>query len=727
MVAKPDPATLGRVRLESRRVADLLPADYNPRTISDEALAGLGQSIGRYGLVQPIIVNARTGRVVGGHQRLKVLQAKGVEATDVVVVDVEEAEEKALNLALNSPRISGEWTADALGLLEEVVGALPDLGESLRLLDLRGDLERLFPQTAGDIDEDPVPDSPDDPVTKPGDLIVLGDHRLLCGDSGSEADLDRLLGGAPIHLLNTDPPYNVKVEPRSNNAIRAGLSSFSAQPKSEKHHQALDLARHPGKSKPTHKKMRAKDRPLANDFLPDEEFEQRLRAWFGNASRVMLPGRAFYIWGGYANVANYPPALKEAGLYFSQTIIWDKQHPVLTRKDFMGAHEWCQPPGTEVLTAAGSAPIESLRDGDRVVTFSRHNNLILGRRKGFEIRRGTRRYAGELFGVVVGAKTTWATDGHLWSARMTPEAKTRWCVYLMRRGTWWRVGKSRLDTSWGFGPKQRLLTEDGDEAWVLSVHGSDTEAATAEQTVSVRYGIPTTFWATSAASRRSEAEIRRIYDALDTNALCASAFRALLDHHRRLEYPMLRRDDTREKVGARLPFVVRTCNLLPEVMAVPVPGLGLRFEWSPVREVVSDRYAGDVYSLDVEKHHHYVADGIVTHNCFYGWKEGAAHQFFGPANVPDLWAVKKVTPQQMVHLTEKPVELAARAIQYSSKEGENVLDLFGGSGSTLMACEQLGRRAFLMELDQAYCDVIVTRWETKTGRKATREARKAAS
>ncbi len=448
MVSKPDPATLGRVRLESRRVADLLPADYNPRTISADALAGLGASIGRFGLVQPIVVNARTGRVVGGHQRLKVLQAQGVEATDVVVIDVEEAEEKALNLALNSPRISGEWTAEALGLLEEVVGALPDLGESLRLLDLRGDLEKLFPDAMGDIVEDEIPLPPDDPITKPGDLWVLGNHRVLCGDSGSEPDLDRLLGGAPIHLLNTDPPYNVKVEPRSNNAIAAGLSSFSAQPKSAKHHQALDLARHPGKSKATHKKMRAKDRPLANDFLTDADFEQRLRAWFGNASRVMLPGRAAYIWGGYANVANYPPALKEADFYFSQTIIWDKQHPVLTRKDFMGAHEWC----------------------------------------------------------------------------------------------------------------------------------------------------------------------------------------------------------------------------------------------------------------------------------FYSWKIGAAHVFYGPANVPDLWHVKKVTPQHMVHLTEKPVELAARAIQYSSKQGEHVLDLFGGSGSTLMACEQLGRKAFLMELDPAYTDVIVERWQKATGRKAEREA-----
>ncbi|MGE0193902.1 MAG: site-specific DNA-methyltransferase [Planctomycetota bacterium] len=446
MVAKSDPSGLGRVRLESRRVAELVPAGYNPRTISPAALAGLGESIGRYGLVQPIIVNARTGNVVGGHQRLKVLEAKGVEATDVVVIDVDEAEEKALNLALNSPRISGEWTADALGLLEEVVGALPDLGDALLLSGLRSDLEKLFPQTAGDIVEDEVPEPPDDPITKPGDLWILGSHRLLCGDSGSEKDLDWLLDGAVIHLLNTDPPYNVKVEPRSNNAIAAGLSSFSKQPKSEKHHQALDLARHPGKSKPTHRKMRAKDRPLANDFVSDEAFEQMLRAWFGNASRVLLPGRGFYIWGGYANVANYPPALKEAGLYFSQTIIWDKQHPVLTRKDFMGAHEWA----------------------------------------------------------------------------------------------------------------------------------------------------------------------------------------------------------------------------------------------------------------------------------FYGWKEGAAHQFYGPANVPDLWSLKKISPQKMVHLTEKPVELAARALQYSSKQGENVLDLFGGSGSTLMACEQLGRRAFLMELDPAYSDVIVERWQNATGQKAER-------
>ena len=76
----------------------------------------------------------------------------------------------------------------------------------------------------------------------------------------------------------------------------------------------------------------------------------------------------------------------------------------------------------------------------------------------------------------------------------------------------------------------------------------------------------------------------------------------------------------------------------------------------------------------------------------------------------------------MIHLTEKPVELAVRAIEYSSRPGEDVLDLFGGSGSTLIAAEKTGRRAYLMELDAPYSDVIVQRWEQFTGKKAERQS-----
>jgi len=108
--------------------------------------------------------------------------------------------------------------------------------------------------------------------------------------------------------------------------------------------------------------------------------------------------------------------------------------------------------------------------------------------------------------------------------------------------------------------------------------------------------------------------------------------------------------------------------------------------------------------------------------CFYGWREGAAH-WFNPeiTNATDVWSVKKVSPNAMVHLTEKPVELAVRALTYSSKAGETVLDLFGGSGSTLIACEKLGRRARLMEIDPPYCDVIIRRWQEYAGKAATLE------
>jgi hypothetical protein len=102
--------------------------------------------------------------------------------------------------------------------------------------------------------------------------------------------------------------------------------------------------------------------------------------------------------------------------------------------------------------------------------------------------------------------------------------------------------------------------------------------------------------------------------------------------------------------------------------------------------------------------------------CYYCWREGAAHKFFGPHNERDLWEVKKEPNQRTVHPTQKPVELAVKALMLSSKQGENILELFGGSGSTLIACEQTGRKCFAMEIDEAFCDVIVERWSKFTGK-----------
>ncbi|MBL9147406.1 MAG: ParB N-terminal domain-containing protein [Phycisphaerae bacterium] len=431
------------MKIDLRPISDIRPYEHNPR-LNDDAVDAVAHSIREWGFRQPIVVDG-DGVIVCGHTRFKAAQKLGLAKVPVhVAKDLTPEQVRAYRIADNKTAELAEWDMD---LLAVELGALRELDIDLASLGFdEDDLAKIF---VGDVkdgltDPDAVPAPPDAATTRPGDLWILGAHRLLCGDSSKAEDLDRLLDGEPIHLVNTDPPYNVKVEPRSNNAIAAGLSSFAATKPT--HHQSMDVARHPEKSKATHKQLRAKDRPLANDFVTDEAFDALLDAWFGNMSRVLLPGRGFYIWGGYANLGNYPPYLKKHELYFSQGIVWDKQHPVLTRKDFMGA---------------------------------------------FEI-------------------------------------------------------------------------------------------------------------------------------------------------------------------------------------------------------------------------------------AFYGWREGAAHLYLGPNNATDLWHVKKVNPQSMVHLTEKPVELAVRAMQYSSRPGENVLDLFGGSGSTLIAAEQTGRKSFLMELDPLYCDVIVQRYEEFTGKKAER-------
>ena len=704
------------MKVEQRKTADIKPYDKNPRD-NDGAVEAVARSIREYGFRQPIVVDA-DGVIIVGHTRWKAAQKLGLEEVPVhVVTDLTPPQIKAYRIADNKVAELASWDMDLLPIeLSELRGMDVDL-ESLGFS--TEELEKMLGAsgTEGMTDPDAIPEPPDAAVTQPGDIWVLGNHRLMCGDSGKDADVDRLLDGARIQLVNTDPPYNVKVAPRSNNAVAAAQASGEYMGQ-----QGMDAAIRGVHAHATHEKLRPKDRPLANDFVSDEEFARLLRAWFGNIRRVLDDGRSFYIWGGYTNIWNYPNALKESELYFSQMIIWVKEHPVLTRKDFMGNHEWCQPPETKVLTPAGEVPIASLRDGDRVISFNRSSSAIVGRRAGFAVRTTSRPYAGELYGVVAGGRTTWATDGHLFSVKLVPEARALWCVYLMRRGRWWRAGKTKLLTSWGLGIKQRLDMEKGEEAWILSVHETNAEAMCAEQVVATRYGIPTTFWREYANSARTDAQIRRIYNQIDLLSLQRSALWALTDHHRRLAYPFVTRGQTRAKHGRRVPFMVRACNLLPGAMAIPVPGADSRdFAWAPVRALDVQGYEGPVHSLDVEPHHHYIADGLVTHNCFYGWKEGAAH-YFNPeiTNATDVWSVKKVNPQSMVHLTEKPVELAERAMIYSSKPGENVLDLFGGSGSTLIAAEKTGRRSYLMEIDPLYCDVICKRWEAFTGKKAER-------
>ena len=201
-----------QMKIQTMKVSELKFAPYNPRKIADKELAKLKRSISEFGYVEPIVWNKRTGFVVGGNQRLKILRELGIEEVDVVVVDLDDAKEKALNVALN--KISGEW--DFIKLKD----VLTDIDTGDFDIELTGfDLDEIENLITFDkepeednFDADAAIDEIEEPKTKRGDIYLLGKHRLMCGDSTDKATVDKLMDGKKADMVFTDPPYGVNVK-----------------------------------------------------------------------------------------------------------------------------------------------------------------------------------------------------------------------------------------------------------------------------------------------------------------------------------------------------------------------------------------------------------------------------------------------------------------------------------------------------------------------------------
>src|SRR2546426_5788225 len=198
------------MNIQNIEISQIKPAEYNPRKDlkpGDAELEKLRAVIDRFDLVEPLVWNRRTGNLVGGHQRLKILKARGDGTVPAVVVDRDDAEERALNVALN--QVQGEWDLPKLSqLLGELKAADFDL--SLTGFDI-DELTSLMaaPPNLGLTDEDAAPEPPKEPISRSGDLWILGPHRLRCGDSTVATDVERLLSGTTPMLMVTDPPYGV--------------------------------------------------------------------------------------------------------------------------------------------------------------------------------------------------------------------------------------------------------------------------------------------------------------------------------------------------------------------------------------------------------------------------------------------------------------------------------------------------------------------------------------
>ncbi len=290
---------MSELQIHQVPVADLQAAGYNPRRMPDEQMRLLMRGIEEFGVVDPVIVNRRSGNIVGGHQRVEACKRLGRDTIPVVYVDLDDAREKALNLALN--KISGEWDEDRLrSLLSELRAGDLDLDltgfSGVELDDLIGVMPAEFfvPQC----DPDDVPELPAEAVTRKGELILLGRHRLLCGDSTDPANVARLMDGAKADMIFTDPPYNVSYKGKTKDALT-----------------------------------------IENDAMNPEEFRAFLLASYRAMLSVTKPGGPIYVCHSDTEGEAFRWAMREAGWLFKQCLVWVKQAFVLGRQDYQWQHE----------------------------------------------------------------------------------------------------------------------------------------------------------------------------------------------------------------------------------------------------------------------------------------------------------------------------------------------------------------------------------------------------
>ncbi|MBM7717159.1 DNA modification methylase [Bacillus thermophilus] len=286
------------------KINDLIHANYNPRIDlqpGDPDYEKLKRSIQEFGYVDPVIWNKRSGVVVGGHQRLKVLQDLGYSEIDVSVVDLSEDEEKALNIALN--KIEGDWDNYKLkDLLEELdTGAFDVTLTGFDEEEIEELMTQYFVEDENEVQEDDfdpeeTADQIEEPITQLGDLWQLGRHRLMVGDSTNIDDVLRLMGSEQADMIFTDPPYNVDYEGGS------GLK-------------------------------------IENDNMEDSEFYKFLYDAYVAMYTVLKEGGPIYVCHADSEGLNFRKAFQDSGLLLKQCIIWVKNSLVLGRQDYQWKHE----------------------------------------------------------------------------------------------------------------------------------------------------------------------------------------------------------------------------------------------------------------------------------------------------------------------------------------------------------------------------------------------------
>lgn len=276
-----------------RSVSSLQPYEKNARTHSAEQVEQITRSIGEFGFTNPLLIDEQD-RIIAGHGRLQAaLALKMDEVPCILLSGLSDAQRRALILADNKIALNSGWD---LALLTEELSDLRAEGYDLTLTGFSlEEIDGMTVEADAGADPDDAPDVPAEPKTKPGDVYILGPHRLICGDSTDITALDRLMRGELADACWTDPPYNVAYETKA------------------------------GK--------------IANDDLKDAEFRDFLLSAFNAGYAILKPGAAIYVAHADIEGLNFRAAFTSAGFKLSGCIIWRKDSLVLGRSDYQWQHE----------------------------------------------------------------------------------------------------------------------------------------------------------------------------------------------------------------------------------------------------------------------------------------------------------------------------------------------------------------------------------------------------
>lgn len=297
------------MKIELVRLDDYVDSPFNPRIMfkeGDPAFDTLRKSVDEFDFLQPLIVNTRTGHIVAGHLRKRVLKSKGIDKAEAVIVDFDEVKEKAAVISFN--KISGEWDFEKLADILNELSEMPNFDIKVTGF-TPPELSQLFDRylkhdDEDDFDAEKVAESIVEPVTKRGDVIELGNHRILCGDSSNQDDFKLLMDGHLADMLDVDVPYNVSY-----------MGGDRPNPNTR-----------PKKSRQWEK--------IYSDDMPQPEYEAWMRKVFGNVKEHLKPGAAVYIWQGHRQIPPMYQILLELGFHISSIICWLKESASLGYGDF---------------------------------------------------------------------------------------------------------------------------------------------------------------------------------------------------------------------------------------------------------------------------------------------------------------------------------------------------------------------------------------------------------